>query len=231
MYSMRRATGVLEGPPERDENADADLLEEPNPFLAKLLTAFLPSDRTAASAAKSLGEDLSETEAALRRRMVATLDAASRVLEMVEAQNSGSKGATGHEASPVKSGAQLAALNSLLRAENNRLRDQALQDAVKMRELETSLADREDELLVAHRKVLQLKESASGSVQAADLVGMVVASPSGVSLPGIAPSPAAAATTAGPAQDSEETERLQWRLEQRTAEVDARDAALSKAER
>lgn len=45
-----------------------------------------------------------------------------------------------HPASTVTLCLQLAALNNLLKAENNRLRDQALLDATKIKNLQSSLA-------------------------------------------------------------------------------------------
>lgn len=94
-------------------------------------------------------------EQALRRRMHATLEAATAVLQLVEDRAAaraagGGEGddpaaaalpspTTGARASNTKD-AQLAALNNLLRAENNRLRDQALLDATKIKQLQSSLA-------------------------------------------------------------------------------------------
>jgi hypothetical protein len=46
----------------------------------------------------------------------------------------------GSAAAAASKDAQLAALNNLLKAENNRLRDQALQDATKIKQLQCSLA-------------------------------------------------------------------------------------------
>jgi len=83
--------------------------------------------------------------------MQATLTAATAVLQQVEEQAARGGGAadageaavpsptTGTRASNSKD-AQLAALNNLLKAENNRLRDQALLDATKIRQLQSSLA-------------------------------------------------------------------------------------------
>ncbi len=44
---------------------------------------------------------------------------------------------------PCQPPVQLAALNNLLKAENNRLRDQALLDATKIKSLQSSLAGAE----------------------------------------------------------------------------------------
>jgi hypothetical protein len=105
------------------------------------------------SSADDFAEDASEVEQRLRQRMAATLEAAGAVLQAVEEQagkdgTSASAAAcdtaaptspTSRTASSSKD-AQLAALNNLLKAENNRLRDQALQDATKIKQLQSSLA-------------------------------------------------------------------------------------------
>lgn len=69
-------------------------------------------------------------ETALRDRMRATLEAAARVLDAVEA---GGSDASGKDP-------KVAALNTLLRAENGRLRDQALLDETTIRELQVAVA-------------------------------------------------------------------------------------------
>lgn len=100
-------------------------------------------------------DDMPEVEQALRRRMHGTLEAATAVLQMVE-DKAGARAAAGGEGddptaaalpSPTSNArasntkdAQLAALNNLLKAENNRLRDQALLDATKIKQLQSSLA-------------------------------------------------------------------------------------------
>ena len=151
IYFICRTTGKLstEGI-EAEENYDVDLLEQANPFLAKLVSTFIPSDRLATSTAKSLIENISDVEAGLRKRMAATMDAARRVLEAVEENRGASTPGDGGGAThSINAGAasgsaakesQLAALTSLLKAENNRLRDQALQDASKIKQLESNLA-------------------------------------------------------------------------------------------
>lgn len=114
-------------------------------------------------------EDVGEVEEALRARMAATLEAATAVLQLVEEQTaakaggggsgaaaadgdgaalasptsggaSGGRGGGGGRAGTNSKDAQLAALNNLLKAENNRLRDQALLDATKIKQLQCSLA-------------------------------------------------------------------------------------------
>lgn len=100
-------------------------------------------------------EDMPEVEQALRRRMHATLEAATAVLQLVEDKAAaraaaGSEGDDAGEAAPLSPAAgargsntkdaHLAALNNLLKAENNRLRDQALLDATKIKQLQSSLA-------------------------------------------------------------------------------------------
>lgn len=208
----------------RDEN---EFLEEINPFLAKLLSSCLADDRHAATTAKRLAADVPDVENALRKRMSATMSAATTLLERI---NSPSTGIEGHSASKES---QLAALTSLLRAENNRLRDQALQDSTKIRDLSNSLADREEELLVAQRKVAQLREAAAAAAaQEASALGE----------PGPPASGQTEIVTGADATGSERAQkqqpiddaalnRLKEHLEQRTTEVEARDVALSKADR
>ena len=104
--------------------------------------------------AEDFADDVTEVEQNLRQRMAATMEAACAVLQLVEDAAAGEGacgGAGGDEGaapSPSRRGgsasnskdAQLAALNNLLKAENNRLRDQALQDATKIKQLQSSLA-------------------------------------------------------------------------------------------
>lgn len=259
-------------------------------------------------------EDLSDVEEALRGRMRATLEAATAVLQLVEeaaargggggAADGGSGGA-GDGALPSPGGgkggvraatnskdAQLAALNNLLKAENNRLRDQALLDATKIKQLASSLAgarccalwgvawagwaacrrgrgrvsvwrcawhmaavavcscaalpsagpdsprfccpqralptDREDELLVAQRKVNQLKTAAAGG--AAVMVAGAPAAAAGAAGAG-SPTPAAGAGAVVVAADGAGAERLHQLLQKRTAELEEREDALIKADR
>lgn len=162
--------------------------------------------------------------------MKETMQGASRVLDALE-------NSQGQRAANVDSKeSQLAAVNSLLRTDNNRLRDQTLQDATKIRELQSSLADKQEELLVAQRKMVQMQQNAAGEVQTgvAEAVGATAT---------ISPDVAEAKHTVSGTVDGdgqehpsivssrEEVERLQTLLQQRHNEVDARDAALSKAER
>ena len=136
-----RATGTLEAEENgSDGNGDADLLEEANPFLAKLLSTFLGDNRPAATSAKHLVEDLSQVENALRKRMSVTMEAATRVLEAVEEGRAAKESGTPREAGSAAKESQLAAMNNLLKAENNRLRDQALTDASKIKDIERILA-------------------------------------------------------------------------------------------
>jgi hypothetical protein len=146
--TRRRSTGALaNGGGENAEAADAALLHETNPFLAKLLGAFLPDDAAAKASARSLAEDPGDVEAALRKRFAVTMEAATRVMDAIEQLKSGGGGGGGGgdgdgggNAGNASKQPQVAALNSLLRAENNRLRDQALQDGVKIKQLQSSLA-------------------------------------------------------------------------------------------
>lgn len=206
---------------ENAEAAHAALLDEANPFLAKLLGTYLPKDSAANAAAKGIATNVSEVEAALRSRMEGTMRAASQVLQALE--NGAVAG--GSAASSAKE-PQLAALNNLLRAENARLRDQTVQDAVKVRELQSSLADKEEELLVEKRKLVQLKEAAAVAPPATQPSqnedGAVKAEVK----------PEADGNVGGPSPvDGAQAERLGRQVERLVADVEARDAALSKAER
>jgi hypothetical protein len=239
--STCRATGTLsQKDTDADENRDSELLEHANPFLAKLLSSYLEGDRLAANTAKSLVDDLSEIETALRKRMSATLEAATRVYEAVEEARSGSLG-TPREggaggtptAASVSKESQLAAMNNLLKAENNRLKDQALQGATKIKEMASSLADKEEELLVAQRKFLQLKE-AGGPKSGVNASIAPSASP--------APQPAVPGGTedasvrqqvssAEQAALVAELENVKNVLQRREVEVEERDGNLAKSER
>ncbi|KAI3432441.1 hypothetical protein D9Q98_003994 [Chlorella vulgaris] len=229
-FIQYRAGGrLLDAQQENTEATDADLLRKANPFLAKLLLTYLAGDKEAARLADDFAEDASEVEQRLRQRMAATLEAAGAVLQAVEEQ-AGKDGTstsaaacdtaaptspTSRTASSSKD-AQLAALNNLLKAENNRLRDQALQDATKIKQLQSSLADREDELLVAQRKINQLK--ASGGVTVGDAASTAAAG-------------TAVAAAAGGASDAADTARVHELLQTRTSELDEREEALIKADR
>jgi hypothetical protein len=97
------------------------------------------------AAAEDFAEDVGEVEGRLRQRMAATLEGAAAALAAVEARCSSEGGGGGGDgggsaAAAASKDAQLAALNNLLKAENNRLRDQALQDATKIKQLQCSLA-------------------------------------------------------------------------------------------
>jgi hypothetical protein len=164
------------------------------------------------------------------------MEAATRVLEAVEEARGGGltpkdgAGAGTPTAASASKESQLAAMNNLLKAENNRLKDQALQDATKIRELDSSLADREEELLVAQRKILQLKENS--------VVGTTTNIPTNA---------AAASSPVGPPSQQQpstsqqdqgnssalvaELENVKRLLQRREAEVEERDGSLSKSER
>ena len=85
-------------------------------------------------------------------------------------------------------------------------------------------ADREDELLVAQRKINQLK--AGGAVAGAGSSGAVGGAGAGAGQP--TGSPGAGGSSGGDASDSA---RLHQLLQKRTAELDEREEALIKAER
>ncbi|KAL4539309.1 hypothetical protein Ndes2526B_g02444 [Nannochloris sp. 'desiccata'] len=239
-----RATGNLsQNDTEADENRDSELLEQANPFLAKLLSSCLGGDRLAASTAKSLVEDLSEIETALRKRMSATLEAAARVFEAVEEARCSSLGTpreggagggtpTAASASASKE-SQLAAMNNLLKAENNRLKDQALHDATKIKGLASSLADKEEELLVAQRKFVQMKE-AGGPTSGLNASIAPTASPATQpSVPG-GTEDASARRQVNSAEQAAlvaELENVKRVLQRREVEVEERDGALAKSER
>jgi len=221
------------------EDTQAALLEEINPFLAKLLTSYLPSDTAATATAKALAGNVSDIEASLRTRMEETMRAATRVLEAVERGRSGGQNAAtidGDECLNAPKEPQLAALNNLLRTENNRLRDLNLQDAIKVKELQNNLADKEEELLVAQRKIVQLREDADAMVlvrEGAAATAAEMAPPESLSdkkqpFVGVPPNGVAATPQQ---QTAEGIERLKQQLERRGAEVEDRDVALSKAER
>ncbi|KAL4423868.1 hypothetical protein ABPG75_001169 [Micractinium tetrahymenae] len=239
-FIQYRASGRLaEAQQENTEATDADLLRKANPFLAKLLATHLAGDKTAEGIAEDFAdEDTSDIEQALRKRMHATLEAATAVLQLVEdkvaaaAACGGGDGGdptaaplpsptTGSRASNSKD-AQLAALNNLLKAENNRLRDQALLDATKIKQLQSSLADREDELLVAQRKINQLKSG--GAVAGAGSGGAGLGAGAGAGQHAGSPG-------AGGSGDAADSARLHQLLQKRTAELDDREEALIKAER
>ena len=257
---------------------------------------------------EDFAEDVGDVEEALRGRMRATLEAATAVLQLVE--DAAAKGAAGASDAGASGGgdgglpspgggkggggragtnskdAQLAALNNLLKAENNRLRDQALLDATKIKQLASSLAgampalalpwslcfgmcagmpwsaaaragngvparpahhdsrvsavpvcltltlihcccaDREDELLVAQRKITQLKAAAAGGA-AGIPAGGAAAAAGGAG----AGSPTPAAGAGAGAADGAGAERLHQLLQKRTAELEEREDALIKADR
>jgi hypothetical protein len=209
-----------------NENADedAELLENRNPFLAKLIPAYLQDvDKEDAAAvrraADTLTDDISDIEMALRGKMHGTLTAATRVMDAITAKLKTGEDFEGSSSKEQK----LLAMISLLKAQNERL--QRLDDRAKIEGLATRLADKEDELLVAHRKILQYQANSSApSAKAKD-----------------APSSAAAAAqpTAGGGMKEEEgatvtrdeVEHLTKVLADRNAELDAKEAALVKAER
>jgi hypothetical protein len=230
-----RATGNLSPKDnDTDENRDSELLEEANPFLAKLLSSCLAGDRPAANAAKSLVEDLSEVETALRKRMSSTLQAATRVLEAVEEVRSGALtpsgggGTAGTATTSASKESQLAAMNNLLKAENNRLKDQAFQDATRLKELASNLSDKEEELLVAQRKFLQAA-GGSGNGRGASVAPSPL--PPSSSLP---EGDAGARSIVDSGEHSAlvaELEKIKRLLQKREVEVEERDGALSKSER
>lgn len=86
-------------------------------------------------------------------------------------------------------------------------------------------ADKEDELLVAHRKILQLKEAGATAVRASSAAPGPATAADGTGA--AAPTPAAG----HPVADGPGVEQLKRLLEKRDAQVEERDAALSRSER
>ena len=198
------------------ESASPDaLLEESNPFLAKLLKTYLPDDPEAAAAAKTLAEDLGETEKAIRRRMKDTMKAATTVLQLIEDMKDGKQL---QEDAGVN--ARLSALVEVLKAENNKLKAQAPQESIALRDAEAKIADKEAEMLVLHRKIIQSQEGAiqqdismiSNKDHESQL--KISRAPSVNQLPGAA-----------------DDGKLLADLEARTREVEERDRLLASAER
>jgi hypothetical protein len=216
---------------------DTDLfLEEEDPFMAKLLTTFLEGDKAAETMLHRISQDASAVETRLRKRMAATMASASALLENVEALRSGSMGSSIPD-EPKSKEVQLAALSNVLRAENKRLRDQALQDASRIKELSNSLADREDELLVAQRKIAQLRQNPEAHLPIHSLPSHthspapVKENDSSEELEKKPPPAAPNGERDSTVLNVKELQELQGQLERRTAEVEARDVALSAAER
>lgn len=210
------------------------LLEEEDPFIARLLGTFLQGDKAAETLLHRFSQDTSTIESILRKRMSATMASASTLLQDVEALHSGGgkAGSTTSE-EPKSKEVKLAALSNLLRAENSRLKDQALQDAAKIKELSNALADREDELLVAQRKIAQLRQNP-------DAHPPIHSAPSHVVVPvkenhsneeQVKKPAAPSGDDDSKVHSAKELQELQAQLERRTAEVEARDAALGAAER
>lgn len=143
---------------ENTDAADDEFLEQANPFLAKLLSSYThdlskPHTTAVKTAHDTLSEDLSDIEVELRKKMVATLNAAKGVLEAIEQQQGSTAEATAGDVaveggSPVASTpraaasveAQLLAMVTLLKAENERLRDDRLHDKNRIKDLSTQLA-------------------------------------------------------------------------------------------
>ena len=161
---------------------------------------------------------------------------ASALLENVEALRSGSMGSSIPD-EPKSKEVQLAALSNVLRAENKRLRDQALQDASRIKELSNSLADREDELLVAQRKIAQLRQNPEAHLPIHSLPSHthspapVKENDSSEELEKKPPPAAPNGERDSTVLNVKELQELQGQLERREAEVEARDVALSAAER
>ena len=102
----------------------------------------------AADAASTLAENLSSTEKALRQKMKDTMEAAAAVLNAVEnLRENSEKPVPGFEES------KLMALVQLLKAENNKLVQDSVQDAVSIKALESAVADKEAEILTLQRKI------------------------------------------------------------------------------
>lgn len=109
---------------------------------------------------------------------------------------------------------KLLASNTVLKAANDRLRSQAMLDELKIRELTNRLADNEDELLVAQRKLGQARVA---------------------TLKQAAPGRNESLTTEAPVNeilvDNGELAQLHDLLEKRTAEADQKEVNLIRAER
>ena len=124
--------------PVDEEGQLEELLREENPFLALLLKNYLPDDPKAAAAAKSLAEDLTETEEALRRKMRETLSAATNVLHIVEDLKKNRMNSEMNREGEFKP----MALANLLKSENSKLRNTKIQDAVTIQNLKAAVAGR-----------------------------------------------------------------------------------------
>lgn len=137
-----------------DASSAKALLEETNPFLAHLLSRYLPDDPVAAKSAKNLADDLSETEKALRNKMKDTMAVASSILNAIEEM----KGAgNGGGSLPGFEESKLAALVNILKSENGKLVKDSLSDSIAIRQLEADIADKEAEIQVLHRKLVMEK--------------------------------------------------------------------------
>jgi hypothetical protein len=243
---------MAEAQQENTEATDADLLRRANPFLARLLVTHLAGDASAERVAADLAEDPSDVEHSLRSRMRGTLEGAAAVLALVEArgkQGDGSGGAAACAGAGNSKDAQLAALNNLLTAESNRLRDQALQDATKIKQLQSSLAGVGWGGSVGGRVGAGGGEKAAGyenfygppTTAAADREDeLLVAQRKAVQLKasssgalGAAAAAAAVVAAASPAAPAghDDAGRLHALLQKRGAELEEREAALIRADR
>lgn len=150
------ATGAAtpESVSELPDPKDARLVTQASPFLAWLALHCAKQGQLQAHDLET-GE-LSEVEVNLRKRSSSTSASAAVVAQSIEKLKRGPIEA----AEPAeKNDESSAALATLLRAENGRLRDVVLKETVQLRQAESSLADREAEALVLRRKLAQERTS------------------------------------------------------------------------
>jgi hypothetical protein len=124
-----------------DVDDHAGLLRDANPFLARLLSGFEGPEVHAA--VEEIVQNASSVEVALRSRMKATMEAATRVLDALESLQGGADTVGGEGKCGGGKEVRLVASVTLLRSEASKLRDKALQDAVELKKLQCELAGRE----------------------------------------------------------------------------------------
>jgi E3 ubiquitin-protein ligase BRE1 len=217
-YRATDETQEISVQPVDEEGQLQELLREGNPFLALLLKNYLPDDPKAAAAAKSLAEDLTETEEALRRKMKETLSAATNVLNIVEdLKKHRFKNDINRE-----SECKPMALANLLKSENSKLRSTAIQDAVTIQSLKAAIADKEAELLVMQRKMIQNSENAHD-----DHIDVLAKKGGEQQNHVLSRTPSAAVLQ----QNMNDDKEMHAALDARTKEVEERDKQLALAER
>ena len=116
--------------------------------MAHLVATSLQGEKLAATTIKSLLDDPSEIEKALRKRMKSTMEAATRVLEAMEDGGGGGGGGGGGDAvspegtTPRSAGTEsrLMAMKNLLKADNATLRDREKINVQRIEDLEKRVA-------------------------------------------------------------------------------------------